>query len=55
MHDTRKALSAPPTALMPTPDEPGSWSLVVPTDVIALGPIALVGVAEVWSAVLSAN
>lgn len=56
MSNPRNALSAPPCALLPTPNEPdGTFSLVVPTGGIDLGFAVLVGVAEVWSCVQSAN
>lgn len=56
MRDTRTALSAPPTAFLPTPDEaPGHWSMVVPLGVTIIGDVGIVGIAEVWSVRMSEN
>lgn len=51
-------LRCPPVAMMPTDDEVGegmTWSMVMPVNVEMFGFGALIAVAEVWSARLSAN
>lgn len=56
MHNPRTALSAPPCALLPTPEaEQGTHSLVIPAGAVDLGFAVIVGVAEVWNYTVSDN
>jgi len=51
-------LRCPPVAMLPVDDECGegmTWAMVTPVNVEMFGFGALVAVAEVWSARLSAN
>jgi hypothetical protein len=51
-------LNCPPVAMMPVDDGVGdgmTWAMVMPVNVEMFGFGALIAVAEVWSARLSAN